>query len=77
VSLEPAEQFNASLKSDVAPDKVLSNTLHRRSCKDAIRSEDPIPAIYKGLWETARIKPAAGLTLSEESRNRTMCQIGG
>ena len=45
--------------------------------KDAIRSEDPIPAIHKVLWETARIKPAAGLTLPEESRHRTMSQIGG
>ena len=45
--------------------------------KDAIRSADPIPAIHKVLWETARIKPAAGLTLPEESRNRTMSQIGG
>jgi GTP 3',8-cyclase len=45
--------------------------------KDAIRSPDPIPAIHKVLWETARIKPAAGLTLPEESRNRTMSQIGG
>jgi cyclic pyranopterin phosphate synthase len=45
--------------------------------KDAIRSEDPIPAIHQVLWETARIKPAAGLTLPEESRNRTMSQIGG
>jgi GTP 3',8-cyclase len=45
--------------------------------KDAIRSEDPIPAIHKVLWETARVKPAAGLTLPEESRNRTMSQIGG
>ena len=45
--------------------------------KDAIRSEDPIPAIHKVLWETARIKPAAGLTLPEESRARTMSQIGG
>jgi cyclic pyranopterin phosphate synthase len=45
--------------------------------KGAIRSADPIPAIHKVLWETARIKPAAGLTLPEESRNRTMSQIGG
>ncbi len=45
--------------------------------KDAIRSEDPIPAIHQVLWETARIKPAAGLTLPEEARNRTMSQIGG
>jgi cyclic pyranopterin phosphate synthase len=45
--------------------------------RDAIRSEDPIPAIHKVLWETARIKPAAGLTLPEESRKRTMSQIGG
>ena len=45
--------------------------------KEAIRSEDPIPAIHKVLWETARVKPAAGLTLPEESRNRTMSQIGG
>src|SRR5919112_411273 len=45
--------------------------------KDAIRSADPIPAIHKVLWETARIKPAAGLTLPEESRHRTMSQIGG
>jgi GTP 3',8-cyclase len=45
--------------------------------KDAIRSPDPIPAIHKVLWETARIKPAAGLALPEESRNRTMSQIGG
>ena len=45
--------------------------------KEAIRSADPIPAIHKVLWETARIKPAAGLTLPEESRNRTMSQIGG
>jgi len=45
--------------------------------KDAIRSSDPIPAIHKVLWETAKIKPAAGLTLPEESRNRTMSQIGG
>ena len=45
--------------------------------KDAIRSEDPIPAIHKVLWETARVKPAAGLTLPEEARNRTMSQIGG
>lgn len=45
--------------------------------KDAIRSEDPIPAIHEMLWETARVKPAAGLTLPEETRNRTMSQIGG
>src|SRR5215216_4565051 len=45
--------------------------------KDAIRSEDPIPAIHEVLWHTARIKPPAGLTLPEESRNRTMSQIGG
>ncbi len=45
--------------------------------KDAIRSEDPITEIHRVLWETARIKPAAGLTLPEESRNRTMSQIGG
>ena len=44
---------------------------------DAIRSEDPIPAIHEVLWKTARIKPAAGQTLPEESRNRTMSQIGG
>lgn len=44
---------------------------------DAIRSADPIPEIHKVLWETARVKPAAGLTLPEESRNRTMSQIGG
>ena len=45
--------------------------------KDAIRAEDPIPAIHEMLWETARVKPAAGLTLPEETRNRTMSQIGG
>ena len=45
--------------------------------KDAIRSEDPIPAIHRVLWHTAGIKPAAGLTLPEETRNRTMSQIGG
>ena len=45
--------------------------------KDAIRSPDPIPAIHEVLWQTARIKPAAGLTLPERSRNRTMSQIGG
>ncbi|MDP8940088.1 MAG: GTP 3',8-cyclase MoaA [Actinomycetota bacterium] len=45
--------------------------------KDAIRSEDPRPAIHEVLWHTAGIKPAAGLTLPEESRNRTMSQIGG
>ena len=45
--------------------------------KDAIRSKDPIPAIHEILWHTAGIKPAAGLTLPEESRNRTMSQIGG
>ena len=45
--------------------------------KDAIRSADPIPEIHRVLWETARVKPAAGLTLPEESRNRTMSQIGG
>ena len=45
--------------------------------KDAIRSEDPIPAIHKVLWHTAGVKPAAGLTLPEESRHRTMSQIGG
>ncbi len=45
--------------------------------KDAIRSPDPIPAIHEVLWHTARIKPAAGLTLPEEARNRTMSQIGG
>ncbi|HZY66639.1 MAG TPA: GTP 3',8-cyclase MoaA [Rubrobacteraceae bacterium] len=45
--------------------------------KDAIRSEDPRPAIHEVLWRTAGIKPAAGLTLPEESRNRTMSQIGG
>ncbi|MDQ4083397.1 MAG: GTP 3',8-cyclase MoaA, partial [Actinomycetota bacterium] len=45
--------------------------------KDAIRSPDPIPAIHEVLWHTARIKPPAGLTLPEESRNRTMSQIGG
>jgi cyclic pyranopterin phosphate synthase len=44
---------------------------------DAIRSADPIPAIHEVLWKTARLKPAAGLTLPEESRNRTMSQIGG
>jgi cyclic pyranopterin phosphate synthase len=44
--------------------------------KDAIRSEDPIPAIHKVLWHTAGIKPAADLTLPEESRNRPMSQIG-
>ncbi len=45
--------------------------------KDAIRSADPIPAIHEVLWRTAGLKPAAGLTLPEESRNRTMSQIGG
>jgi cyclic pyranopterin phosphate synthase len=45
--------------------------------KAAIRSEDPIPAIHEVLWHTAGVKPAAGLTLPEESRNRTMSQIGG
>ena len=45
--------------------------------KDAIRSDDPIPAIHEVLWQTARIKPPAGLTLPEEARNRTMSQIGG
>jgi len=45
--------------------------------KDAIRSDDPIPAIHEVLWRTAGLKPAAGLTLPEESRNRTMSQIGG
>lgn len=34
--------------------------------------------INYGDWESAaRLKPAAGLTLPEESRNRTMSQIGG
>jgi cyclic pyranopterin phosphate synthase len=45
--------------------------------KDAIRSEDPIPAIHEVLWHTARVKPPAGLTLPDESRKRTMSQIGG
>ena len=45
--------------------------------KDAIRSPDPIPAIQEVLWKTARVKPAAGLTLPQEIRNRTMSQIGG
>ena len=45
--------------------------------KEAIRSADPIPAIHEVLWRTARVKPAAGLTLPEEARNRTMSQIGG
>jgi cyclic pyranopterin phosphate synthase len=45
--------------------------------KDAIRSLDPIPAIHEVLWRAARIKPPAGLTLPEESRSRTMSQIGG
>jgi len=45
--------------------------------KDAIRSPDPIPAIHKVLWHTARVKPPAGLTLPEEARRRTMSQIGG
>ena len=45
--------------------------------KDAIRSNDPISAIHEVLWHTARIKPPAGLTLPEESRKRTMSQIGG
>jgi cyclic pyranopterin phosphate synthase len=45
--------------------------------KDAIRSPDPIPAIHEVLWRAARIKPLAGLTLPEESRSRTMSQIGG
>jgi GTP 3',8-cyclase len=45
--------------------------------KHAIRSEDPITAIHEVLWHTAGIKPAAGLTLPEESRHRTMSQIGG
>jgi GTP 3',8-cyclase len=44
---------------------------------DAIRSADPIPAIHEVLWKTARVKPAAGQTLPEEARNRTMSQIGG
>jgi len=45
--------------------------------KAAIRSDDPIPAIHEVLWNVARVKPAAGLTLPEESRKRTMSQIGG
>ena len=45
--------------------------------KDAIRSETPIEEIHRVLWHTAGIKPAAGLTLPQESRNRTMSQIGG
>ncbi len=45
--------------------------------KDAIRSSDPIPAIHEVLWKAAGVKPFAGLTLPEESRNRTMSQIGG
>jgi cyclic pyranopterin phosphate synthase len=45
--------------------------------KDAIRSADPIPAIHEVLWKAAGVKPFAGLTLPEESRNRTMSQIGG
>lgn len=45
--------------------------------KDAIRSSEPIPAIHKVLWRTARVKPAAGLTLPDETRRRTMSQIGG
>jgi cyclic pyranopterin phosphate synthase len=45
--------------------------------KDAIRSLDPIPAIHEVLWRAARIKPPAGLALPEESRSRTMSQIGG
>ena len=45
--------------------------------KDAIRSEDPIPAIHKVCGRPRGIKPAAGLTLPEESRHRTMSQIGG
>jgi cyclic pyranopterin phosphate synthase len=45
--------------------------------KEAIRSDEPIPAIHEVLWRVARVKPAAGLTLPEESRNRTMSQIGG
>jgi GTP 3',8-cyclase len=44
---------------------------------NAIRSTDPIPEIHKVLWETARVKPAAGHSLPEEARNRTMSQIGG
>ncbi len=44
---------------------------------DAIRSADPIPAIHEVLWHTAGVKPAAGLTLPEETRKRTMSQIGG
>jgi cyclic pyranopterin phosphate synthase len=45
--------------------------------KEAIRGPDPIPAIHEILWHTARIKPPMGLTLPEESRDRTMSQIGG
>ncbi len=45
--------------------------------KGAIRSEDPIPAIHEVLWHAARIKPAAGTALPEQSRRRTMSQIGG
>ncbi|MBV9453241.1 MAG: GTP 3',8-cyclase MoaA [Rubrobacter sp.] len=45
--------------------------------KDAIRSPEPMPAIHEVLWRAARIKPPAGLTLPEESRSRTMSQIGG
>lgn len=45
--------------------------------KHAIRSEHPINEIHRVLWETARVKPAAGQTLPEEARNRTMSQIGG
>jgi cyclic pyranopterin phosphate synthase len=45
--------------------------------KDAIRSSEPIPAIHEVLWRTARVKPAAGLTLPDETRRRTMSQIGG
>lgn len=44
----------------------------------AIRSEeDPIGAIHEVLWRVAGVKPAAGRTLPEESRRRTMSQIGG
>jgi len=45
--------------------------------KGAIRSEDPIPAIHEVLWHAARVKPAAGTALPEQSRRRTMSQIGG
>jgi cyclic pyranopterin phosphate synthase len=44
---------------------------------NAIRSQEPIPTIHRVSRHAVRVKPLVGVTLPEETRTRTMSQIGG